>query len=238
MRRSSIPAITLMVLAAVSCGPEPLEFADWTIPVEEGTRVVEYRAVPAGQRSEVIEFERDLVLAEAFARSLYQPRSFVVDGEGTVFVLDAGNHRVVVFDSRGEPLREFGRQGQGPGELQRPDRIGVAGGKVLVNDISSYRISVFTTAGEHVTDHLLDERFWAQDLVGFGEQLVAVNAQRAPAADRRPPAGRALGRWNFLRHGRRRVSGRRYRAVRSDPVGTADRLAGRATDRRAQERRP
>lgn len=47
------------------------------------------------------QFFRVLALAEA--------------DDGTIFVLDAGNHVVRAFDSSGEFFHEFGSEGQGPG---------------------------------------------------------------------------------------------------------------------------
>ena len=46
---------------SVSCGGSGLEFADWTIPMPEGMRVIEHAAVPIEERSEKIELIEDLV---------------------------------------------------------------------------------------------------------------------------------------------------------------------------------
>jgi len=119
----------------VSACAEPLEFADWTIEVPEGTRVQEYAFVPAAERTELLEFQRDLVIAEGMGRGLYRSSAIAVAGDGTIFVLDNGNHRVVAFDQSGNALREFGREGQGPGEFQNPLGFGVAGNRVLISDI-------------------------------------------------------------------------------------------------------
>src|SRR3970040_14546 len=37
-----------------------------------------------------------------------------------LYVLDQGNHRVLVFDAAGRFVRQFGKQGGGPGEFQAP----------------------------------------------------------------------------------------------------------------------
>ncbi len=60
MKRASI---LLTLLAAVACS-EPLEFADWTIPVPEGTRIIEYEHVPFEERTERIELVEDLKIGE------------------------------------------------------------------------------------------------------------------------------------------------------------------------------
>lgn len=44
--------------------------------------------------------------------------------DGTIFVLDAGNHVVRAFDSSGEFLHEFGSEGQGPGTFETDNPAG------------------------------------------------------------------------------------------------------------------
>jgi DNA-binding beta-propeller fold protein YncE len=47
-------------------------------------------------------------------------RGVAFDASDNLYALDAGNHRVLVFDGSGRFVREFGRRGSGPGELQGP----------------------------------------------------------------------------------------------------------------------
>jgi len=51
---------------------------------------------------------------------LFRPRDVSVDVVGNIFILDAGNKRVVKFDKDGRYLQQFGRMGQGPGEFRDP----------------------------------------------------------------------------------------------------------------------
>ena len=51
--------VVLLALSAAACS-EPLEFADWTIPVPEGTRIIEYAAVPIEERTDRIELIRSV----------------------------------------------------------------------------------------------------------------------------------------------------------------------------------
>jgi DNA-binding beta-propeller fold protein YncE len=57
------------------------------------------------------------------------------DAEGRLYVLDRGNHRVVVFGPDGRFLRSLGRRGSGPGELQGPVALAVTGDQVAVLDL-------------------------------------------------------------------------------------------------------
>jgi hypothetical protein len=76
------------------------------------------------------------------------PTSIGVDSLGNLYVLDAGNYRVSVFDRLGRHLRSFGRQGQGPGELGFPSDMAVTpAGEVAVYDYSRRALVRFDADG-------------------------------------------------------------------------------------------
>ncbi len=74
----------------------------------------------------------------------------IVVREGAVWVLDAGEGRILHFDAAGRLVVAFGRRGQGPGELSmwttglRVDSV------VSVVDAQQQRTSWFTLDGEHL----------------------------------------------------------------------------------------
>ncbi len=154
MRRAVALAFVATVVGACS---EPLEFADWTVPVPEGTRIIEYAAVSIEERTERIELLEDLVIGsqEGPNFSFYDPADLAVDRSGRVYVLDSGNHRVQVFDTSGGYVRTLGREGQGPGELAGASRIAVAGDRLVVWDSRNRRLSVWSLDGDHLGDQRL-----------------------------------------------------------------------------------
>lgn len=70
------------------------------------------------------------------------------DGRGNLYILDRDGARVVVVSPEGSFLRQIGRKGNGPGELQFPVALAVTGGRVVVRDMARQALSVFTTDGE------------------------------------------------------------------------------------------
>jgi len=65
-------------------------------------------------------------------------------------VLDSDNHRVQRFTVDGTYAGQWGEQGTGPGQLQRPEGIAVRpDGSVIVADTDNHRIECFSADGEY-----------------------------------------------------------------------------------------
>ena len=78
------------------------------------------------------------------------PTGIAVSGSGAgseVFVADARNARIQVFDLGGNFKRQFGRPGKGVGELGRPMNLTVFGGELYVAEYWNDRIQVFGLDG-------------------------------------------------------------------------------------------
>lgn len=73
-----------------------------------------------------------------------EPTGVAVAGD-EVFVSDAGNNRVQVFDRDGRFLREFGSD-----SLQRPMHLDVRADTLYVPSYLTDRVHAFSTAGEHL----------------------------------------------------------------------------------------
>ncbi len=78
----------------------------------------------------------------------HQPADIAFDGEGNIYVLDAGNHRIQKFSPAGTYLATIGRRGEGPGELQFPLSLDIdAQGYLYVPDMGNQRIQVYKPDG-------------------------------------------------------------------------------------------
>ena len=80
----------------------------------------------------------------------YKLRSFTVDKDGNIYILDAGNSRIQCFSKEGKFLFGFARQGQGPGELSNnAGKIKIlSDGNIYVIDNLQRRINVYNLKGE------------------------------------------------------------------------------------------
>ncbi len=99
------------------------------------------------------EFEAQYTLGgeEEGPESFFRATVATVDADesGHLYVLDPASNRVVVFDPSGEFVTEFGRLGEGPGELARPSSISVsADGDVSIFDFGKGGLVRFGPRGE------------------------------------------------------------------------------------------
>lgn len=85
---------------------------------------------------------------KAAARDLFGPRGITVAPDGTVWVTDTGNKRLVAFDGELKLLRTLGKFGSGPAEFSDP--VGIAAGKdgtLYVADAGNHRLQVLGADG-------------------------------------------------------------------------------------------
>ncbi len=140
-----VAAVTALV-ALAACA-EPLEFADWTVPVPDGTPTLEYAYVPIEERTQRIDVVEDLRIVQG-TEPFYRLIDVEADAQGNIYAFDSGNSNIVAFDAAGGYLRTFGGPGQGPGEIEGGGRIAIAGDRLV--HASRNRLNVWTTDGDLV----------------------------------------------------------------------------------------
>ena len=68
-----------------------------------------------------------------------------MDENGHVYVADTGNKRIVVFDTEGTFITEFGEVGFGDGQFDEPSGLALdSDGNLYVADTWNQRIQVFS----------------------------------------------------------------------------------------------
>jgi len=130
---------------------------------EGGVTIVKNPKEPL-YKTPILELKEDLSLGGPEAQGDYafgQIRTFVVDDEGAIYVLDTKSSHVKVFDKSGKYVRTIGRKGQGPGELENPMTLSFnrTSGELAVHQ-ASRRMSYFTTDGMFLR-HLSLKEMWA-----------------------------------------------------------------------------
>lgn len=96
----------------------------------------------------VVEANLTIGGAEEGPESFSVIHALAIDDKGRIFVSDAGEREIRLFDSKGVFVRSYGRRGRGPGEFFEPNGIALSqAGELFVYDPQQRRLSVFDTAG-------------------------------------------------------------------------------------------
>lgn len=129
------------------------------IETENGIKVIKNPREPLYGRIK-LDLQEELSIGNEEDKNyfFYVVKDIAVDSKGNIYVLDARNFRIQKFDRIGKYLQTIGRQGQGPGEFQRPARtlLDDQTGNLYVRDVP-VNLHVFDGSGNYVrTVHFKD----------------------------------------------------------------------------------
>lgn len=108
---------------------------------------------------------------------LIKPVALEVGPDGSVFIADNGDKRVRVFDPDGAPLREFGGEGNGPGELGNIRDLSVADSTVRIFDGPGSRVVRYSSTGRYLGSSSLPG-VGDETISGSGDDIVMASSAR------------------------------------------------------------
>jgi len=86
------------------------------------------------------------------------PNGITTDSNGNIYVCDAHNHRIQIFDSKGKFISTFGLEGNGNGNGLFKSSFGCPSGitinskgNIIVSDLHNYRIQMFDCEGNDIS---------------------------------------------------------------------------------------
>lgn len=149
----ALPAIFLTACGAGS-GPVAGEWAGSVDTLASGQIVVMNPSVPSwapGEEWRVVKEVR-IGRVDGDGPDLFgNVRSFTVDDDGRIWVLEGQSQELRVFSAEGEYIRTVGRRGGGPGEFAGAVHIDRAlDGNLWVMDPQNSRVSIFDTTGVYL----------------------------------------------------------------------------------------
>ena len=123
-----------------------------TIEEEKGVKVIKNPNEPLyGEITFDLEEDLSIGNEEDENYAFYRIGMPIVDSEGNIFVLDSGNFRIQKFDKMGNYVQSIGREGQGPGEFERPSTLYLdSENNIYVWDMGRRKIHKFAKSGNFI----------------------------------------------------------------------------------------
>ena len=123
------------------------KYGDFRSPIGCAIDENNFIYITDSERGDVVVFDNDIDAVLEIKTHLVRPTGIQVVGDH-LFVADAGQHTVTVFDRKGNYVYAFGRHGAGEGEFNFPIQLAVRE-SVMVVDALNYRIQNFDFAGHY-----------------------------------------------------------------------------------------
>lgn len=176
-RRSILLCALLCFLVSCFCLPSPvfsLElswgldeiFGDKGRGQNELKAPVDVALLGSGDEIAVLDFKREAVVVfssrgdwlrtlcdsgKCSGAKLDKPKAIASDDDEKLWIVDSGNHRIVVIDSNGSVVKLLGESGTRDGRFRHPSDVALHKGKVYVADTGNERIQVFKQDGTFVS---------------------------------------------------------------------------------------
>ncbi|HZX11124.1 MAG TPA: 6-bladed beta-propeller, partial [Acidobacteriota bacterium] len=181
MKEMECVLVVMTVLFSFHCAQDKWEGEIYT---QGDVKIVENKGAGLweGDEGKNISFEEGLSLGQEQGEDhlmFYRLGDLTVDSDLNLYILDAGNHRIIKFDKQGQFLWKAGRKGQGPGEFQYPRSITLSPeDEVVVGD--GRRVHFFTKQGEYLRSIRIDKSYHDFYFLPDGRLLVTIFVRGRP----------------------------------------------------------
>jgi len=133
------------VLVALASGQTTSKVVDGITIVTNGKKP----SPPPGKPTKLILDEIYTIDSSSPGNNFSNITALAVRPDGSVFIVDSKESRVLAFDGKGKYRLTFGKKGQGPGELNTPVGISISpNDEVIVEDALNQRLAFFTLEGK------------------------------------------------------------------------------------------
>jgi hypothetical protein len=164
MKPNRIQITVFLGIVALTAGflalAGPPQKPDWMgkVLTEDGVRVVVNPAEPTYGQIKLDLGEELRIGREGDEQTqFFRVMDVGVDSSGWIYVVDARNFRVQVFDPSGKYLRTIGRQGQGPGEFEMPTSVFFGGQAGYTHVLDRFRrVNHFDDKGRYLRSAMFD----------------------------------------------------------------------------------
>lgn len=147
----SIVLFFLIFITLVSCKKQETDWKGKT-EIVDGVKVVHNFQSDQNEKFKPIKFVEDLFIGIEEGNENYMfnyPVDIDSDSLGNIYVLDWGDSTIRKYDSHGLHIKNIGRKGEGPGELQSPRYLCISDQGNIYVDKGRNQIEIFDLSGEY-----------------------------------------------------------------------------------------
>jgi len=101
------------------------------------------------QEEQLVAKEVNIEIGEEYINYFPLPVEIKYDSEN-IYVLDADDNDVKVFEKNGKYVDQIGRKGRGPGEFDMPSGMDIFEGKIYIADKMNRRIQIINKNGDYL----------------------------------------------------------------------------------------
>lgn len=146
---------------------------------ENKAQIIENKAKPKGTQEILLIKEMTIGDKEEAGIVFGNIGGISVSADGRIFILDTKLKKVKVFDSSGKLLKEFGQEGQGPGEWVLPAGIQVVDDRILIiSDVGSRKLLYMDFEGNFLKEVSYGKKPFTK-VVELGDCLLATEITMA-----------------------------------------------------------
>ncbi|MBF0499398.1 MAG: hypothetical protein HQM09_04660 [Candidatus Riflebacteria bacterium] len=135
-----------------SSASEPVTVAE-TVPETVPETVVQKPVTPIANPGPAVTVvpELDFTVTEGATSAVISwPRGCLWGPDGSLWVVDSQNRRVMRFNDEGRLMHAFGKKGKGPGMLGLPIDIAISADGIFISDTATHTIHLFDMRGTYL----------------------------------------------------------------------------------------
>ena len=143
--------LIFLIFCSISISEEQRQKTEWKgkIEVEDGVKVIKNPGEPLyGEITFELEEDFSIGNEEDENYMFYRASLGEIDSDGNILVLDRGDIRIKKYDKNGKFMHSIGRQGQGPGEFERPSTLYLDSDDNIYVVDSGRKVHIFNKNGE------------------------------------------------------------------------------------------
>lgn len=141
----AIPAVDIPVPTVASQAVEP------PLPVQETLSIPQVIPCEDPGASATLSILKKFVVGEGGPNDAFSwPKGITWANDGTLWVVDSQNRRLLRFIDDGRLIIALGKKGRGPGMLGLPIDISVATSGIVVSDTAAHTVHLFDTDGNFI----------------------------------------------------------------------------------------